>query len=111
MKEESKQSELPPQDYVINITDWDALCLNDLTVEKNKVSMLHPYAYKTSSHDISKKIEVEVQGEYKNGVPNGLCYMWYVYKGELGFEASPNQKGSDPYLDGQVLTFKGIGTF
>ena len=50
--------------------------------------MFHPYA--KSKSNLTKKIEVEVQGEYKNGVPNGLCYMWYVYKGELVAKASPN---------------------
>ena len=85
--------------------------MNDLTVNKTKIQMLHPYAMKKVGRDLTKKIEVEVHGEYRNGVPNGLCWMYYQYKGELGDAAYPVVNKSDPYLDGQRLTFKGIGMF
>lgn len=59
--------------------------MNDpLMVKKSKVLMVHPYAVKNWSMDRSLKIGVEVEGEYYNGLPHGLCFMWYKYNGELG---------------------------
>ena len=49
-------------------------------------------------------IEVEVEGELKNGVPHGQCFMFFSYKGEL---ESNNKAASD----GQYLTFRGTGVF
>ena len=45
--------------------------------------MLHPYAKKMTGRDLSKIIEVDIQGETRNGVPDGLCFMRFIYKGEL----------------------------
>jgi len=45
--------------------------------------MRHPYAYKQIGFDLSKLIEVEVEGELKNGIPHGQCRMYFTYKGEL----------------------------
>jgi hypothetical protein len=47
---------------------------------KIKHMMLHPYADK-DYYDISKMIEVEIEGEIKNGVPHGQCFLWFIYKG------------------------------
>jgi hypothetical protein len=49
---------------------------------KIKHMMLHPYADK-DYYDISKMIEVEIEGEIKNGVPHGQCFLWFIYKVEL----------------------------
>jgi hypothetical protein len=103
-KEEEKKSELvtPPLPEAYKITNWDEVQLHTMKLRKIKHMMLHPYARK-SDGDISKMIEVEIEGEIKNGVPNGQCFLWFIYKGELkpGYEppslpASP----SSPYLDG-----------
>jgi hypothetical protein len=50
--------------------------------------MIHPYAESWRGYDISKMIEVDIEGEIKNGVPHGQCFFWFIYKGELkdGFE-------------------------
>ena len=50
--------------------------------KKIKHMMLHPYAMKHHG-DISKMIDVEIEGEIKNGVPHGKCFLWFIYKGEL----------------------------
>ncbi len=38
---------------------------------KTKHKMLHPYAKKSDSYDISRMIEAEVIGEHVNGIPHG----------------------------------------
>jgi hypothetical protein len=80
---------------------------------KIKHMMLHPYADKHVG-DISKMIEVKVEGEIKNGVPHGLCFLWFIYKGELKPGYKPPRNSASPcfpYLDGQYLTFRGTGMF
>ena len=69
--------------------------------KKAKVSMLHPYAQNAFGNDVTKKIEVDVQGEFLNGKPHGLCFLFFKYNGELGPKASSSSWWpSDPYLDG-----------
>ena len=68
---------------------------------KIKHMMLHPYADKNDG-DISKMIEVEIEGEIKNGVPHGQCFFWFIYKGELEDDYKPPStpaSPSSPYLD------------
>ena len=80
---------------------------------KIKHRMLHPYARKWDG-DISKMIEVEIEGEIKNGVPHGQCFLWFIYKGELEDDYKPPKtpaSPSSPYLDRQDLTFRGTGMF
>jgi hypothetical protein len=80
---------------------------------KIKRMMLHPYA-DNDDGDIPKMIEVEIEGEIKNGVPHGQCFLWFIYKGELEDDyepPSPRDPPSSPYLDGQSLTFRGTGMF
>jgi hypothetical protein len=80
---------------------------------KIKHMMLHPYADK-DYYDISKMIEVEIEGEIKNGVPHGQCFLWFIYKGELEDDYEPPSRRASPsslYLDGQPLTFRGTGMF
>jgi hypothetical protein len=80
---------------------------------KIKHMMLHPYARRYDG-DISKMIEVEIEGEIKNGVPHGQCFLWFIYKGELrdGYKPpSPRNSPSSAYLDGQFFTFRGTGMF
>ena len=63
--------------------------------------MLHPYAANKPGRDVTKKIEVDVQGEFLNGKHHGLCFLFFKYNGELGPIALPSSsKSSDPYLDG-----------
>jgi hypothetical protein len=50
---------------------------------KIKHKIKHPYAYHQTAYDESKLIEVEVEGELKNGVPHGQCFLYFTYKGEL----------------------------
>jgi len=50
---------------------------------KIKHYIRHPYAPKMAGIDLSKLIEVDVEGELKNGVPHGQCFMFFTYKGEL----------------------------
>ena len=59
-------------------------------------------------------VEVDVEGEIKNGVPHGQCFLWFIYKGELKDDYEPpslRNQNSSPYLDGQGLTFRGTGMF
>ena len=51
--------------------------------KKIKHSIRHPFCPKVTGYDLSKLIEVEVEGELKNGVPHGQCFMLFSYKGEL----------------------------
>ena len=77
---------------------------------KAKVSMLHPFAANRPGWNVTKKIEVDVQGEFLNGKPHGLCFLFFKYNGELGPKAlSSSSKSSDPYLDGHAWSFKGVG--
>lgn len=81
-----------------------------LMVKRTKISMFHPYGNKKSGINSKKKIEVEVHGEYFNDLPHGLCFMYYRHNIELqqpGDSSSP----SDSYLDGNCLSFKGLGLF
>jgi hypothetical protein len=94
---------------MIKITD-DLRCNDPLMAKKAKVSMLHPYAANRPDRDVTKEIEVDVQGEFLNGKPHGLCFLFFKYNGELGPKASSSSLWpSDPYLDGHVLSFKGVG--
>ena len=54
-----------------------------MNFRKIKHSIRHPYGVKEAGVDLSKMIEVEVEGELKNGVPHGQCFMFFTYKGEL----------------------------
>jgi hypothetical protein len=83
-QEEEKKSELvtPPLPEAFKITNWDEVQLHTMKFRKIKHMMLHPYADKYDG-DISKMIEVEIEGEIKNGVPHGCCFLWFIYKGEL----------------------------
>ena len=73
---------------MIKISNWDDLRCNDpLMAKKAKVSMLHPYAANKPGRDVTKKIEVDVQGEFLNGKHHGLCFLFFKYNGELGPEA------------------------
>jgi hypothetical protein len=62
-------------------------------------------------------IEVEIEGEIKNGVPHGQCFIWFIYKGggqlrKYCYKSLyPSDSLSSPYLDGQDLTFRGTGMF
>ena len=57
-------------------------------------------------------IEVEVEGELKNGVPHGQCLMFFTYKGELESNyKTTSSVSSPPFSDGQGLTFRGTGVF
>jgi hypothetical protein len=79
---------------------------------KIKHSIRHPYALKMTGRDLSKLIEVEVEGELKNGVPHGQCFMFFTYKGELESNyKAPSSVPSSPFSDGQFLTFRGTGVF
>ena len=46
------------------------------------IDIVHPYA-SHESHDISKKITVEVSGFSNNGKIEGLCEIKFSYNGEL----------------------------
>jgi len=80
--------------------------------KKIKHKIKHPYAQLERGFDLSEEIEVEVEGELKNGVPHGLCYLYFIYKGELeaNYDA-PSSVPSDPFLDEQHCTFRGTGVF
>ena len=59
-------------------------------------------------------IEVEVEGETFNGLPHGLCFIYFNYNGELHLEEWMRPKKiseTDPYLDGSDLSFRGFGVF
>jgi hypothetical protein len=77
--------------------------------------MRHPYASKiTGTGYLSKLIEVEVEGELKNGVPNGQCFIFFTNKVELESK-NKNISGassvSSPFSHEQYLTFRGAGVF
>jgi hypothetical protein len=81
---------------------------------KVKHMMLNPYLSAGWGYDHTKMIEVEIEGEIKNGVPHGQCFLWFIYKGELEYDykpPSPRDSSSSPYLDGQPCTFRGTGMF
>ena len=79
---------------------------------KIKHKIKHPYAWNKTLHDLSKLIEVEVEGELKNGVPHGQSFMFFTYKGELESNyMAPSSVPSSPFSDGQYLTFRGTGVF
>ena len=102
-----------PLPEAFKITNWDEVQLRTMKFRKLKHMMLHPYAKKYHG-DISKMIEVEIEGEYKNGVPHGQCFLWFIYKGELEETYYPPSTPASPssaYLDWQDLTFRGTGMF
>jgi hypothetical protein len=81
---------------------------------KIKHMMLHPFVPDGCGYDLTKMIEVDIEGEIKNGVPHGQCFLWFIYKGELKAGYNPpsrREPPSSPYLDGQYLTFRGTGMF
>ena len=107
-----KSGEQPPVLEAFKITNWDDVQLQSMKFRKIKHSIRHPYALKMTGYDLSKLIEVEVEGELKNGVPHGKCFLFFTYKGELesNYEA-PTSIPSSPFSDGQHLTFRGTGVF
>jgi hypothetical protein len=58
-------------------------------------------------------IEVELEGETFNGVPHGLCFIYFVYNGEFHEKdyKKPKTSSTDIYRDGSFYTFRGFGTF
>ncbi len=38
--------------------------------------MIHPLAQYWWADDLTKMIEVDIEGKTKNGIPHGLCYMY-----------------------------------
>jgi hypothetical protein len=76
---------------------------------KIKHKIRHPYVRNETGFDISKMIEVEVEGELKNGVPHGQSFMFFTYKGEL--ESNYKAPSSVPFSDGHHYTFRGTGVF
>jgi hypothetical protein len=96
------------------ITNWDEVQLHTMKFGKIKHMMLHPYVPADYGYDLTKMIEVEIEGEIKNKVPHGQCFLWFIYKGELKPDyKAPSRRASpsSPYLDGQPLTFRGTGMF
>lgn len=73
--------------------------------------MPHPYARKEIEADISIDIAVEVLGEYQDGLPHGLCFMFYKYSNEFGPKPLSFYNTQDPYIDGEAFSFKGVGNF
>jgi CTP-dependent riboflavin kinase len=55
--------------------------------------MLHPYARKNQG-DISKMIEVDIEGEIKNGLPHGQCFLCFIYRGELKYDFETSSIGN-----------------
>jgi hypothetical protein len=45
--------------------------------------MLHPYAHQFGAWDITRMIEVEIEGETFNGEPHGFCLLNFIYNEEL----------------------------
>ena len=82
-EEEKNSGEQPRMLEPFKITDWDDVQLKSMKFRKIKHFIRHPYAPKMTGIDLSKLIEVEVEGELKNGVPHGQCFMFFTYKGEL----------------------------
>ena len=70
--------------------------------------MKHPYCI-GDEEKINKLVEVEVEGEFKDGVPHGLCQMFYIYSNEYN-DIFPDD---DPKLNAHYIynTFRGTGTF
>ena len=103
---------MPPASETFKITDWDEIQLDSLKFTKSKLKIRHPYAQKLKGYDLSKLIEVEVEGEFRNGVPHSNCLMYFTYAGELESDyVAPSIVDPSPYLDGQALTFRGTGVF
>ena len=40
-----------------------------------KYKIVHPYALPEDALNLTKQIEIEVEGETFNGVPHGLCFV------------------------------------
>jgi hypothetical protein len=68
---------------------------------KIKHLIRHPYAMKATDYDLSILIEVEVEGEIKNSVPHGQCFIFFTYMGELesNYKAASRVPFS-PFSDG-----------
>ena len=79
--------------------------------KKMKHQIVHPYKNPFNP----KKIEVDIEGETFNGVPHGLCFIYFVYNGEFDKDykdyKKPKTSSTDIYRDGQWYTFRGFGTF
>ena len=84
--------------YVID--DWKSLNIFSLQSLKKKVLMKHPYCI-GDEEKINKLVEVEVEGEFKDGIPHGLCQMFYIYSNEYNdiVQTNPDRKYDNPYLD------------
>ena len=70
---------------------------------------MHPYAQKEYGYDISKEIEVEVEGEVKNGVPHGMSYLYFHYKGELEYNFEAPSRLRSSFSNGHPFTVSGTG--
>ena len=57
-----------------------------------KWTIKHPYALPRSHVDISKDITVDIEGETLKGVPHGLCFISFIYNGELLKDISSYKK-------------------
>ena len=79
--------------------------------QKMKHNIVHPYEIPFNP----KMIEVEIEGETFNGVPHGLCFIYFVYNGEFEDDdevyEKPETSSTDIYRDGSFYTFRGFGTF
>ena len=64
-----------------------------MRMQKMKWTIKHPYALQRF-HDISKDITVDIEGETLKGVPHGLCFINFIYNGELYKNKSSYKKRS-----------------
>ena len=46
--------------------------------------MIHPFIYTKEPEELQKKIDVLVEGEIRNGVPHGNCFLFFKHNGEFG---------------------------
>jgi hypothetical protein len=98
----------------LKITNWDEVQLHTMKFRKIIHMMLHPFLYAGCGYYDTKMIEVEIEGEIKNGGPHGQCFLRFIYKGALENDYGPPSLRDSPstsYLDGQGLTFRGTGMF
>ena len=74
-----------------------------MSIQKLKWKIKHPFAVAYDHRDLSRDITVDVEGETYKGVPHGLCYISFIYNGEVEKDITKYKKTTNeqnPYEDG-----------
>ncbi len=65
------------------ISDWKTVNVRNMRFGKITHKMILPFICTKEPERLQKKIDVIVEGEIRNGVPHGNCFLFFKHNGEF----------------------------